>query len=186
MICGPNHRVKFPKWSSFSFNFCEMMWNFDRERWIRSWKSWSPILLGNIFRTPEFRQNWYTFRSLTAGFTKKLLSPKGKDRAPTIIFVQWRAVTLQSARTAPRRLERSAKEHNGEKLGGKLDFSTNHDGKSAFGWLLTWVISLEKLSSSTEFRDAGHGYICIVLYLYTMILVHSRDLTYPLPWAYGW
>lgn len=33
MNCGPNHRVKFPKVIFIQFQFSEIMWNFDRERW---------------------------------------------------------------------------------------------------------------------------------------------------------
>lgn len=61
MNCGPTHHVKFPKWSSFSFSLvklCGILTGKDGSRQLRQdhGESWSPILLGNLFLTPEFRQ----------------------------------------------------------------------------------------------------------------------------------
>ena len=132
--------------------------------------------LAIFFSLPNSGKNWYTFRSLTAGFTKKLLSQRiGSNRAPTIIFS---VASCYTSRTAPRRLERSAKEHNGEKLGGKLDSQPKNDGKSFWLTINMSHFSWEIVKQHRISRCRSWLYnICIVLYLYTMILFHSRDLT---------
>jgi len=67
-------------------------------------------------------------------------------------------------RTAPRRLECSAKEHNGEKLGGKLDSQPTTMVKS---FSLTINMSLFfggdcQAAPNFEIQVMAIGYICIV------------------------
>ena len=86
-----------------------------------------------------------------------------------------------TSRTAPRRLERSAKEHNGEKLGGKLDFSTNKTMVKSFSLTINMShFFLGDCQAAPNFEMQVMA-IYIYIYMYSTVFVYYDIVSFERP-----